>query len=210
MRRFAFTILHVLVVVLFLALSAGFCSAQLVINEILASPSIDWNGDGGYTYRDDEWVEVYNNTEGPIVLDGYRLADAETTWRYGFSGVLPARGYLVVYGSDSYAWEKAHAYPAYGLSLSNTGDAVQLWQFVGVESVQVGCYAYGKNAAGTDRSVGRKPDGVEDWYIFDALNPYTGTTPPVGTGCPPSPGTANGCTTPVEGETWGRIKTLFK
>ena len=210
MRRFAFAFPTALALVLFLVLSARFCSAQLVINEILASPSIDWNGDNVYTYRDDEWVEVYNNTEGSIVLDGYRLADAETTWRYGFSGVLPARGYLVIFGDASYAWERAHAYPAYGLSLSNTGDTVQLWQFVGADSFLVGSYAYGKNAAGTNRSVGRKPDGVEDWYIFDALNPYTGTTPPLGTGCAPSPGSANGCATPVESETWSRIKTLFK
>jgi len=210
MRHFAFIISHALVLVLLLVLSPQFCSAQLVINEILASPSIDWNGDGTYTYRDDEWVEVYNNTEGPIVLDGYRLADAETTWRYGFTGVLPARGYLVVYGDSSYAWEKAHAYPAYGLSLSNTGDTVRLWQFVGADSFQVGSYAYGRNAAGTDRSVGRKPDGAEDWYIFDKLNPYTGTTPPTGTNCPPSPAAANGCATPVDNETWGRIKTLFE
>jgi Lamin Tail Domain len=210
MRHFAFTLRTAPLLVVFLVLSARFCSAQLVINEILASPSIDWNGDGVYTYRDDEWVEVYNNTEGPVVLDGYRLCDAETTWRYGFSGTLPARGYLVIFGDASYAWEKAHAYPAYGLSLSNTGDTVQLWQFVGADSFLVGSYTYGKNASGTDRSVGRKPDGVEDWYIFDALNPYTGTTPPLGTGCPPSPGTANGCATPVESETWSRIKTLFR
>jgi hypothetical protein len=210
MKRFAFTIPLALILVLFLVLSARFCYAQLVINEILASPSIDWDGDGSYSYRNDEWVEVYNNTEGPIVLDGYRLTDAETTWRYAFSGVLQARGYLVVYGSESYAWEKANGYPAYGLSLSNTGDTVQLWRFVGPDSVMVGSYAYGKNAAGIDRSVGRKPDGVEDWYIFDKLNPYTGTTPPLGTGCAPSPETANGCATPVEDNTWSRIKVLFR
>ncbi len=210
MKRFAFTFLPALVLVLFLVLSARFCSAQLVINEILASPSIDWNGDNVYNYRDDEWVEVYNNTEGSILLDGYRLCDAETTWRYGFTGTLPARNYLVICGDASYAWEKAHAWPAYGLSLSNTGDTVQLWRFQGADSFLVDSYAYGRYAAGTDRSVGRKPDGVNDWYIFDALNVYTGTTPPLGTGCAPSPGAANGCATPVQNETWSRIKTLFR
>jgi hypothetical protein len=210
MKRVAFLIPLVLCLVLFMVLSPRFCHAQLVINEVLASPSIDWNGDGTYTSRDDEWVEVYNNTEGPIVLDGYRLTDADTTWRYGFSGVLPARGYLVVFGSESYAWEKATGNPAYGLSLNNSGDTVRLWRFVGQDSFVVGAYTYGTNAAGRDRSVGRKPDGVGDWYIFDQLNPYTGTTPPLGTGCPPTPETANGCVTPVENETWSRIKVLFK
>ncbi len=210
MKRFAFTLTLAFFLVLFLVVSARHCHAQLVLNEILASPSLDWDGSGAYNYRDDEWVEVYNNTEVPIVLDGYRLTDAESTWRYGFTGVLPARSYLAVYGSASYAWERTHGYPAYGLSLSNTGDTVCLWFCGDGDSTIVDSYTYDKGAGGTDRSVGRSPDGVDDWYLFDALNPYTGTTPPFGTGCAPSPGDNNGCLTPVEDGTWGRIKTLFR
>lgn len=81
--------------------------AQIVINEFLASPARDWNGDGTLSSRDDEWVEIYNPTSLPVVLDGYRVADADTSWRYGFTGTLAPHERLVVYGSESYAWEKA-------------------------------------------------------------------------------------------------------
>jgi hypothetical protein len=204
MKRIAFIV--PLVLVLFPVLS----SAEIVINEILPAPSQDWDGDGIYNSRDDEWVEIYNNSDSPAILDGYRIGDADTTWRYGLCGILPVQGHLVVYGSQSYAWERANGYPAYGLSLSNTGDTVRLWRFVGVDSFQVDSYTYGKTAGGYNRSVGRKPSGSEDWYIFDALNPYTGTEPPLGTGCPPTPGGPNGCATGVDPRPWGAIKALFR
>ncbi|KPJ61682.1 MAG: hypothetical protein AMJ46_01020 [Latescibacteria bacterium DG_63] len=204
MKRVAF------ILPLLMILSPGFSFAEIVINEILASPSIDWDGDGVYYYRDDEWVEIFNRSDSPANLDGYRLADADTTWRYAFSGVLPANGHLVVYGSESYEWERANGYPAYGLSLSNTGDTVRLWKFVGTDSLEIDSCNYGKPAAGTDRSIGREPDGTEEWYIFDALNPYSGTDPPVGTDCPPTPGERNGCVTAIDTRHWGSIKALFR
>jgi len=204
MKNIAFT--FALVFVLFPA----FSGAEIVINEILPSPSTDWNGDGVYNYRDDEWVEIYNNSDLPASLDGYRLGDADTTWRYGFCGVLPGKCHLVVFGSQSYAWEKSNGYPAYGLSLGNTGDIVRLWKFVGLDSFQVDVYVYDKYAGGTSRSVGRKPSGGPDWFLFDSLNPYTGLEPPLGTGCPPTPGGANGCATGVESGRWGEIKALFR
>ncbi len=204
MKRIAF------VLALMLILFPGTALADVVINEILASPSIDWDGDGGYYYRDDEWVEIFNRSGAPVNLDGYRLSDADTTWRYAFSGVLQAQGHLVVFGSQSYAWERANGYPAYGLSLSNSGDTVRLWKFVGTDSFQVDVCSYGTPAAGTDRSIGREPDGTEQWYIFDALNPYSGTDPPVGTDCPPTPGWKNGCATDVDTQAWGSIKALFR
>ncbi|MFH0778467.1 MAG: lamin tail domain-containing protein [Candidatus Eisenbacteria bacterium] len=204
MRRVA------LMLILFSVLVPRFSSAQVVINEVLASPSVDWDGDGAYYYRDDEWVEIHNSSDQPVSLDGYRIADADTSWRFGFTGTLGAHQCLVVFGSQSYAWERANGFPAYGLSLSNTGDTVRLWKFTAADSSQVDEYTYGKAAAGTDRSVGRKPDGTAEWWIFDALNPYAGTTPPLGTGCPPTPAGPTGCSTPVVSETWGYIKDLFR
>lgn len=204
MKRIAF--FFALAVFLF----PGLSFAEVVINEIMPSPSTDWNGDGVYNYRDDEWVEIYNDSDLPAILDGYRIGDADTTWRYGLCGILAPKSHLVVYGSQSYAWERANGYPAYGLSLGNTGDTVRLWRFVGIDSLQVDSYTYGKGAGGSNRSVGRKPSGGQEWYIFDALNPYAGVEPPLGTGCPPTPGAANGCATSVDARPWGAIKALFR
>jgi len=204
MKSIAFIFLLVLV------LFPASCLAEILINEILPSPHSDWNGDGAVSARDDEWVEVYNNSDSPAVLDGYRIGDAETTWTYGLCGILPAHGHLAIYGSQSYAWEKSNGYPAYGLSLVNTGDAARLWRFVGTDSFQVDSYAYGTTLSAYDRSVGRKPSGGSDWYLFDALSPYSGKEPPLGTGCPPTPGGPNGCATGVDPRPWGAIKALFR
>jgi hypothetical protein len=42
------------------------------------------------------------------------------------------------------------------------------------------------------------------------LNPYTGATPPLGTGCAPTPGAPNDCgVVPTLRETWGRLKAQY-
>ena len=40
--------------------------ASLSINEIMGDPATDWDGDGEYEYRYDEWVELYNPGPGAI------------------------------------------------------------------------------------------------------------------------------------------------
>ena len=56
-------------VILLLALTVAGVQAQepLIINEVLADPASDWNGDGAVDFKGDEWVEVRN--VGPDVID---------------------------------------------------------------------------------------------------------------------------------------------
>ena len=181
-----------------------------VLNEFLAGPARDWDGNGVLSTRDDEWVEVHNGGAATLDLSCFLLTDSERVPRFAFSGTLEPGGRVLVFGSDAYAWEKAAAYPAYGLSLANTGDTVMLWQVVEAETLLVDSYAYGSHEAAADRAVGRRVDGGE-WALFDGLDPYTGTTPPLGTGCLPSPGVTNLCgDTPALAPTWGRIKTIYR
>jgi len=116
----------------------------------------------------------------------------------------------VVFGKDAVDWERATANPVFGLSLGNTGDSAMLWQVVGADTVLIDSYTYVSHEAAADRAVGRMPDGGP-WGLEDALDPYTGSTPPIGTGCAPSPGTANLCgATPAQHVSWGRLKTLYR
>lgn len=182
----------------------------LVLNEFLAGPASDWNGSGAVSTRDDEWVEVLNVGATTADLSSCLITDSERVPRLALSGTLVPGGRLVVFGSDAYAWEKATGHPAYGFSLANGGDTVMLWQAAGAETLLVDSYAYLAHEAAADRAVGRRVDGG-DWALFDGLDPYTGTTPPLGTGCAPSPGTMNQCgDTPVVPSTWGRIKRLYR
>jgi len=190
--------------------SAQTCAAQVRVNEILADPGFDWNGDGTVSTRDDEWVEIVNAGATPVVLDEYRLSDAASaSFRYGFTGTLSPGAVLVVYGGASVAWESANGQSAVGLSLNNAGDTVQLWQVAGPDTILVDSYTYAGFEVLDDRSTGRMPDGAATWALFDARTPYAGTTPPLGTGCPPTPGASNACPTPIEPREWGAIKRLY-
>lgn len=187
------------------------CADGMVrLNEIMAGPSHDWNGDGVYSSRDDEWVEVVNLGATDASLDGFLLMDGDSIPRYAFTGTLAAGAVKMVSGKDSYDWEKATSHPAFGLSLGNSGDRVTLWQVVGADTLLVDGYTYASHLAAADRSVGRSTTTGE-WILFDGQDPYTGSLQPGATGCQPTPGAPNVCSiTPARRRTWGELKTLWR
>ena len=185
-------------------------STGLLLNEFVAGPARDWDGSGAVSTRDDEWVEVSNTASETLDLSAFLVTDSDRLPRYAFSGTLGAGERRLVFGRESYDWEKAHGFPAYGLALANSGDTVMLWQVAGAETLLVDSYAYQSHEAAADRAVGRKPDGGP-WALFDGLNPYVGTIPPQGTGCEPTPGLSNQClNTPAKASTWGKLKALYR
>lgn len=194
------------------ALATPACAASpILINEILAGPARDWDGSGTLSTRDDEWVEIINPGPVSVELSGWLLTDGDAIPRFALSGMLAAGERRVVYGKNAYDWEKANGQPAFGLSLGNTGDKVMLWHVAGPDTVLMDSYAYASHEAAADRATARFPEGSATWVLFDGLNPYTGTAPPHGNGCPPTPGAANACTnTPTRPLTWGRVKTLYR
>ena len=192
-----------------LAIAAGSSTGQVLINEYMPDPASDWDGDGAYNYRDDEWVEIVNMGDTSVDLDGFLLRDGDeqVLWRYGFSGELAAGTAMVVFGSDALAWEEANGFPSYGLSLNNTGDEIFLCRVSGTDTIVVDTAAYGRSAA-DDRSVGRTFDDAVLWAIFDAWNPCPDSCTPSGNGCIPTPGEVNECTTALADRSWGAIKTI--
>ncbi len=178
----------------------------VLLNEVLADPARDWDGDTVVDAAEDEWVEIVNAGNVPADLTGVRIGDLDRAWAYGFSGILPVEGRLVVYGSDAKAWQQANGVGAFGLRLANTGDTVVLWHVTATDTMLLDQYTYVDHEADDDRSSGRRPDAGSTWELFDALNPYTGGAVPAGNGCAPTPGGSNHCTTPVEDATWGQIK----
>jgi hypothetical protein len=194
------------------SVSTGAGLSQVVINEFLADPARDWDGDGVYNYRDDEWIEISNVGSAAEDLDAYLIADGEENplWRYGFSGLLEPGGVLVVYGSDSRAWEESNGFPIYGLSLNNGGDSIGLYRVSGADTILVDAFQYGDRAAEDDRSVGRDARAFGVWFIFDALNPCPDSCDPPGCGCIPTPGAANDCITGAGSESWGLIKNRYR
>ncbi|HET9951410.1 MAG TPA: lamin tail domain-containing protein [Candidatus Eisenbacteria bacterium] len=179
----------------------------LVLNEILAGPARDWDGDGLFDARKDEWVEIRNDGGATVDLAAYRLADADSTIRFAFTGLLAPGGVVLVTGTAALDWQRAAGRSATGLSLNNSGDTVHLFQIAGADTMAVDVKSYNSIEGATDRSTGRFGGA---WVLFDALNKYTGSGEPKGSGCPPTPGAENGCTTKVSETTWGWIKANYR
>jgi hypothetical protein len=204
---------HLAVLPLLLTVAAArpaVAAPDVRISEFMAGPARDWDGNGTFSSRDDEWIEIVNGGSAVADLTPYFLTDGDSIPRFGFTGTLAPGAVVLVTGAESVTWERATTHPVFGLSLGNTGDKVLLWKVTGSDTTLVDGYTYKTQEAASDRAVGRTADGT-GWMLEDALNVYTGTTPPLGTGCPPTPGAVNDCgITPVAHETWGRLKALYR
>jgi hypothetical protein len=200
---------------LFLSLVAAASSPvaaapDLRLSEFMAAPASDWDGNGVFSSRDDEWVEIVNGGAVPVDLADWFVTDGDSIPRYAFTGTLAPGAVLLVTGGMSVDWERATGHPVFGLSLGNTGDQVLLWHVGGADTVLVDAYAYKSHESAADRATGRTPDGAE-WRLEDQLNPYAGATQPTGTGCPPTPGLPNDCgVTPTRRDTWGHVKAQWR
>jgi hypothetical protein len=181
------------------------------LNEVLADPATDWDGNGSVSSRDDEWVELYNPGPGEQDLNGFVIGDGDGTPLMALAGSLAGGGHRLVLGGEAAAFQSAHGWSVFGLRLGNDGDTVTLLQVVGTDTLLVDSYSYGNHEAEDDRSSGRRPDGSAVWELFDGLNPYTGQTLPLGNGLVPTPGQANGEPgVAVVPSSWGRIRALYR
>jgi hypothetical protein len=189
---------------------AASLAGDLRLNEILASPARDWDGDQVFNSRQDEWLEIQNVGPAPIDLTPYRVSDADSTIRYAFSGTLAPGAVLRVTGREAEDWQRDQHRTIAGLSLNNAGDTVILFRIEGSDTAAVDVKTYNAVEGGSDRSTGRLGEGDAAWALFDGLNRYTGSGEPPSTGCPPTPGALNQCTTDVKSATWGAIKMLYR
>ncbi len=207
-QRLAFSLCMLIIVTV---LSNTALSA-VIINEILADPESDWNHSGVPNYRDDEWVEVYNN--GTIVenLATYYLRDAtDETPHLQLTGVIYPGETKVFYGGDAVIWQQENGITVTGLSLNNTGDTVELLLWDGTDYQVLDSVSYIDHEAEDERSSGRDYE-TGQWLLYDGLNPYTGLQEPLGTGCLPTPGEPNVCSTqvPVHSTTLDGVKSLYR
>jgi hypothetical protein len=200
----------VLTAPLFLA-HAGAAVCDVRLNEIMPAPGKDWDGNALFSARDDEWVELVNTSALTLDLSQYFITDADSTIRWAGAGTIAPNEHRVVYGSDAVLWQHDHGRAIAGLSLANAGDTVRLWQAAGADTLLIESYTFDAHQAGTDRAIGRMPDGAgTEWQLFDGLDPYTGSLEPKGNGCNPTPKLTNACDlSPATPSTWGRLKAQY-
>lgn len=194
---------------------AFFCfraEGQLVINEVLAYPNQDWNGDGVLGLMGDEWIEIKNRSWDTISLTGYYLRDDfGSDPHLGLSGALGPGQVMVFYGSQALAWQREQGQAEYGFALDNWGERVQLLRQVGSELILVDEVALQNHETDYDRSSGYSAED-EVWTLFDAWNIYLGHDLPMSTSCQPTPGQENQCLPLVGNETltWSAVKSRYR
>jgi len=91
---------------------------DVVINEIA------WMGSAAST--DDEWIELYNNTDSAIDLSGWTLASEDGAPTINLSGTIPAHGYFLLERTDDNTVSDIAADLIYSGALGNTGEKLQL------------------------------------------------------------------------------------
>ncbi len=136
---------------------------SVVINEFMADNAATVSDqDGEY----DDWIELYNNSDSAVSLNGYYLTDDATDLtQWAFPDIsVPAHAYLVIWADSDEEQEGLHA----GFKLSASGETILLVDPGQAVADEV---TFGEQA--TDISTGRYPDGTGS---FIAMNPTFAAT----------------------------------
>jgi hypothetical protein len=130
-------------------LAVNLAGADVLINEMLANPAKDWNGNGAVSGMDDEFIELYNSGNESVDVSGYVLKDTvfrSTPGEYALpeGTVIGPKDLLVIFVSTS------------GVFQGNDGDAIKLYDPSGnlVDEMEY-------DATKEDVSFARIPDGGE-------------------------------------------------
>jgi hypothetical protein len=126
---------------------------DLVINEFLASNDTTVADPHG---EFDDWVELYNNSDETISLNGYYLSDDLedlTKWTFPDTFIV-ANGYLIIWADDDEGQIGLHA----NFKLSASGESIVLTD-PDLEIIDE--YTFGEQT--TDISMGRYPNGTGDF-----------------------------------------------
>ena len=139
-------------------------NGDVVINELLASNDAVQADEAG---EFDDWIELYNNTDADVSLDGYFLsdkADNPEKWAFPDGTVIGAGDYLIVWADEDGDQGALHT----NFKLSAGGETLLLVDPNGAIADEI---TFGEQE--TDVSFGRFPNGTGD---FEALEPTFGAS----------------------------------
>jgi len=153
---------------------------NIFINEFLASNvSIDADIVDFDDYSD--WIELYNGEDFDVDIGGYFLTDDlnnTTRWEIPSNTILPAKGFLRFW-ADGFDDKPGHTttrpylsqdnepiyfttkYYHLNFKLSRAGEQIGLFN---IEGILIDSISFGLQLR--DVSMGRFPDGGEEWYYF--------------------------------------------
>ncbi len=149
---------------------------DIFINEFMAlNTSTVMDPQGEY----EDWVELFNPGNEAVNLTGYHLSDdpnSPARWAFPPGTIIPPEDFLIVWCDSDPLDLGLHT----NFKLSASGEAIGLYGPVGAGTPVIDEYIFGLQTA--DISLGRFPDGTEQWTFFDH----------------PTPGASNSSLVPVE------------
>lgn len=125
-----------LIFLVFLFLSAAFGTQaaeplEVVINEIA------WMGTN--VSSSDEWIELYNNTGHPIILDNWQVISQDGTPKINLSGSISAFSFYLIERTNDNTVQDISADKIYSGALSNNGELLSLFDSSGKLIDEVDC-----------------------------------------------------------------------
>jgi len=145
--------------------AANFLS--VVINEIA------WMG--STNSANEEWIELYNNTENPINLDGWKIIAQDGKPKINLSGIIPAKGFYLLKRTNDPKGPDFLDEHVYQGSLENKGEDLKLYDNMNNIIDEVNCssgWFFGNNQ--TKQTMERKftdkqGSNRQNWQ--ESLNP---------------------------------------
>ena len=128
----------------------------VVINELMAS-NPEGSGIMDTDGEHEDWIELYNNSDSPVLLDGFYLTNDlafPRRWAFPPGTVVPPGGYSIIWADQDLHQSGTHA----AFKLPATGGALYLTFADGTVLDEV---VYGEQSAGS--SAARVPNGTGDF-----------------------------------------------
>jgi hypothetical protein len=144
---------------------------DIVVNEFVAKGSKNANEFGSNA----DWIELYNNTNRTIVMEAEKwfITDASTTnqKKYKLPEITLAPGEFIVIWCDGMNTVATQIHTNFNLSAA--GEDIGLYYDVDGVLLEVDQKTYGAQT-NDGYSLGRQPDGSENWIEF--ANPTPGSS----------------------------------
>ncbi len=158
---------NILVFLLFMLLFPVY--GQVIINEYSAS---NLTGYLDNYNAEEDWIELHNTSGSSINIGGYHLSDKlanPSKWEIPAGTMIPANGYLVFWcsGRDEYSGNNYHT----NFKLKQTKNTPEHVIFADVNGNIINAFELQKTQL--EHSMGRSPNGSENWKIF--TSPTNGT-----------------------------------
>lgn len=145
----------------------------ILINEIMADNESIYPDNVGEI---EDWIEFYNTNDFPVNLGGLLVTDSlENPMAYRIpntfpdSTTIPAKGFLVFWADNDPEQGVLHL----DIKLSGKGEDIGLFQ-LRQDLYELDSHIFGQQSSNI--TIGRTPDGSENWVILDNPTPNSANT----------------------------------